>query len=261
MRLQVLSSGSQGNAVLVRAGELHLLVDAGLPIDELERRLEAARMPLHRLDAIALTHGHLDHARSAGLLARKTGARIYCSERVMSNASIKRARSFHVLSVGSPLAIRARQGNDELLLHAIPLPHDAEPTYAFRLEHGGRLAAICTDMGRPEPDVARALAGVHLLALEFNHDSGLLARGPYSDALKRRVGGPRGHLSNDEAAQVLAWAADPRLHTVVLAHLSATNNRAELALACARAALDSLGHTEVRLIVAEQDRIGPSLEA
>ena len=86
MHLQVLSSGSGGNAALVRAGELCLLVDAGLPIDEIERRLEAARVPPHRLDAIALTHGHLDHARSAGLLARKSGARVYCSERMMSNA-------------------------------------------------------------------------------------------------------------------------------------------------------------------------------
>ena len=65
----MLASGSGGNAVLVRAGELCMLVDAGLPIDELEKRLAAVRVPLHRLDAIALTHGHLDHARASGLLS------------------------------------------------------------------------------------------------------------------------------------------------------------------------------------------------
>src|SRR6201988_862021 len=112
MHVQVLGSGSGGNALLVRAGELCLRADAGLPIDELERRLAAARLPAHRLDAIALTHGHLDHARSAGLLARKCGARVFCSESVMSNASVKTARSFHALAIGGTVEVRARRGAD-----------------------------------------------------------------------------------------------------------------------------------------------------
>ena len=117
---------------------------------------------------------------------------------------------------------------------AIPLPHDAEPTFAFRLEHAGRSAAICTDMGEPERAAARGLADVELLVLEFNHDERMLASGPYTPALKRRIGGPRGHLSNEQAAQVLRSCAGARLRTLVLAHLSATNNRPELALASAQ---------------------------
>lgn len=265
MHVQMLASGSGGNAVLVRAGELTLLVDAGLALDELEKRLEAARLGPRRLDAIALTHGHLDHARAAGELARKCGARLYCSESVMSNASVRGAKTFHALPVGGTVTIHARQGRDELTLQAIPLPHDAEPTLAFRLEHAGRRAAICTDMGAPERSAAQALADVELFVLEFNHDAEMLARGPYSDALKRRVGGPRGHLSNAQAAEVLRWAVGakgkpPVLHTLVLAHLSATNNRPELALASARGVLHELGLERVRILVAEQDRPGPSLE-
>src|SRR5262245_56811480 len=237
MRVQVLASGSGGNAVLVRAGELSLLVDAGLPIDELERRLGQARLPLHRLDAIALTHGHLDHARSAGLLARKSGARVYCSTAMMSNASVRAARAMHALAIGGSVTVRARLGPDALLLHAIPLPHDADPTVAFALEHAGRRAGVCTDMGSFAADPSRALGGARLLVLEFNHDRGLLESGPYTRALKRRVGGPRGHLSNEEAAAVLRVAAGPALHTLVLAHLSRLNNRPELAVAAARAVL------------------------
>lgn len=267
MHLQILGSGSGGNSVLVRAGEMNCLVDAGLPIDELERRLAEARVPPHRLDAIVLTHGHLDHARAAGLLSQKCGARVYCSASLMSNASLRSARAFHALPVGGSVAIRGRRGSphaaaphDELRVSAIPLPHDAEPTLAFRLEHAGRAAAICTDMGHPERAAARALAGAHLLVLEFNHDAEMLARGPYAPALKRRVAGPRGHLSNAEAAEVLRWALAPELTTLVLAHLSGINNRPELALACARSALSEAGRTDVRCLVAEQERIGPLLE-
>jgi len=259
MHVQVLSSGSRGNAVLVRAGELSLLVDAGLPIDELEQRLEAARFPLHRLDAIALTHGHLDHARSAGLLSRKSGARIYCSTNLMSNASVRGARGFHALRIGGSVSLADRLGREHLELSAIPLPHDADPTVALRLEHQGRCLAVCTDMGSPDDGPARALAGAHVLVLEFNHDAEILAGGPYSDSLKRRVAGPRGHLSNAEAARVLGLATGPELHTLVLAHLSATNNRPELALASARTTLEALGRGEVRLLVAEQDVIGPPI--
>ena len=256
----MLGSGSGGNAVLVRAGELSLLVDAGLPIDELEQRLAAVRLPLHRLDAIVLTHGHLDHARAAGLLSRKSGARLYCSQSMMSNASVRGARAFHALPGHGAVTLRARHGRDELALTSIPLPHDAEPTFAFRLEHDGRRAAICTDMGEPERGAARGLMDVELLVLEFNHDERMLASGPYTPALKRRVGGPRGHLSNEQAAEVLRWCAGAKLRTLVLAHLSATNNRPELALASAQRVLTELGLADVRVLVADQGQPGPSLE-
>jgi len=260
VRFQVLSSGSRGNALLVRAGELNLLVDAGLPIDELEQRLADARLPLQRLDAIAVTHGHLDHARSAGLLARKSGARVFCCESLMSNASLRPARALRALAVGGTVEVRARRGPDCLRLRAVALPHDADPTVALSLEHDGRRIAVCTDLGTPDPAPGRALADAHVLVLEFNHDAEMLAGGPYSDALKKRVAGPRGHLSNAEAARLLEAAVGPALHTLVLAHLSAVNNRPELALASARAALAALGREDVRLLVAEQDRIGPLLE-
>jgi phosphoribosyl 1,2-cyclic phosphodiesterase len=259
MHVQVLGSGSGGNALIVRAGELCLLVDAGLPIDELERRLETARIPLHRLDAIALTHGHLDHARSAGLLARKSGARVYCSTAMMSNASVRAAKAFHALAVGGTCAVHSRLGRDVVQLTSIVLPHDADPTVAFRVEHEGRVVAVCTDLGEPDAAVGAALSSAHVLLLEFNHDAGMLASGPYTPALKRRIAGPRGHLSNEQAAELLRCAAGPALHTLVLLHLSRVNNTPEHASGAARAVLGALALGHVALHVAEQDQVGPNL--
>ena len=91
MHLQVLSSGSRGNCALVRAGENHILLDAGLTLRETEARLDRIRVAPQRLEHIVLTHGHLDHARSAGGLARKTGARLHCAQAMMRNTSVKRA--------------------------------------------------------------------------------------------------------------------------------------------------------------------------
>jgi phosphoribosyl 1,2-cyclic phosphodiesterase len=259
MHLQVLASGSGGNATLVRAGEMALLVDAGLAHDELEKRLATAGQPLFRLDAIVLSHGHLDHARAAGLLSKKSGARVWCSTAMMSNASVKRAKALGALAIGGTVELAARRGPDRVRVTSVVLPHDADPTVALVLEHAGRCAAVCTDMGTFDEAAARALAAAHVLVLEFNHDAELLASGPYTPALKRRVAGPRGHLSNAEAARVLALAAGPGLHTLVLAHLSATNNRPELARSAAEAALRALGRNDVRVLVAEQDVPGPNL--
>src|SRR5687768_4958847 len=98
MHLQVLSSGSGGNSALVRAGERRVLVDAGLAAPDLEARLERAGVATvfttrAWLDHVFVTHGHLDHARSAGWIARKARARLHCSESLMRNASIRRCKN------------------------------------------------------------------------------------------------------------------------------------------------------------------------
>ena len=264
MKLRVLSSGSKGNATLIRVDELRLLVDAGLPMTQLNARLEAAQVPFDGVDHIAVTHGHLDHARSSGALSKRHKATVHCSAAIQRNASVRRAKRFVTIGPGRPSRLESERGG-ALDLAAVLLPHDAEPTFAFELRaaergSGERRAVILTDMGRPDPEVARRLAGAHLLVLEFNHDRALLANGPYSPALKRRVAGDRGHLSNDQAARMLDALLGPETHTVVLAHLSEKNNRPELALAAAAEVLEQHGRTDVRLLVADQHAIGPELD-
>lgn len=279
MHLQVLSSGSRGNATLVRAGEVSVLVDAGLTLRELEARFEAARFSARNLDHIALTHGHLDHARSSGALAKRTGATLHLCERLMRNRSVQRAPRMATLRVdshtplersGQPAApVPPTLGEGPLFepprpagfsLYATQIPHDADPTVAFALDHDGRRAVILTDMGEPTPRLQQRLAGAHVLVLEFNHCSDMLARGPYPPNLKRRIAGRGGHLSNAEAQVALRHLAGPELHTLVLAHLSEKNNTPERALGAARETLAELGLGHVRVLVASQDEIGESLE-
>jgi phosphoribosyl 1,2-cyclic phosphodiesterase len=86
-----------------------------------------------------------------------------------------------------------------------------------------------------------ALESLHAcdaLLLECNHDTDMLARGPYSASLKSRVGGPLGHLSNCQAADLLGEIDTSRLQHVVAAHLREKNNSPELACAALAGALD-----------------------
>ena len=261
MHLQTLASGSAGNATLIRAGETSLLVDAGLDLDALRARLDAARVAPRSIDALAITHGHLDHARAAGGFSKAHAVPIHCAEGIMSNASVKGAHRLVAFTIGRRFELPTKGAADApLALTPVLIPHDARPTVAFRIEHGGRVAALVTDMGRPDLAAIGALQGAHTLVLEFNHDVELLARGPYSASLKRRVGGPHGHLSNAEACAMLRMLCGPELHTLVLAHLSRKNNTPALARAAAERTLHELERPDVRVLVAEQDAIGPNLE-
>ena len=257
MHCQILASGSGGNATLIRAGEQGVLVDAGLAPRALRDRLDAARLPHRGLQHVLVTHGHLDHARSAGIVAKRNGATVHCAPSLMRARSLARAGRFCALRIGESTELGP--ADSALRFTSIPIPHDCDPTVAFRIEHAGRALGIVTDIGRFDEPVARALRGVHVLVLEFNHDVGLLERGPYPESLKRRIRGGRGHLSNEEAAEMLRAIAGPGLHTLVLAHLSAANNTPELATAAARRALSELGLAHTRVLVASQDRVGESL--
>ncbi|MEW6073470.1 MAG: MBL fold metallo-hydrolase [Planctomycetota bacterium] len=259
MHLQILSSGSRGNCALVRAGNTHLLVDAGLTLRETHERLELARVPPAKIDHLAVTHGHLDHARSAGAFGRRHGTRLHCCAGVMSNASVRGAPRYATLRIGDEQVLPGPGGDDGLRLRPVLLPHDAEPTVAFRLEQEGRVAVILTDLGTPDQALAGALRGAQVLVLEFNHDLDMLQRGPYPPFLKRRIAGARGHLSNEQAASLLPHLATDELHTLVLAHLSETNNTPERAQAAAFAALRAMGREDVRVLVAGQREIGPNL--
>jgi phosphoribosyl 1,2-cyclic phosphodiesterase len=96
--------------------------------------------------------------------------------------------------------------------------------------------------------------------LEFNYDPQLMQEGPYPPMLQRRITGGRGHLSNEQAGQMLEWLASENLHTLVLAHLSKKTNLPEPALAAAQSTLERLGlASRVRVIVASQDEIGENL--
>ncbi len=275
MHIQVLSSGSEGNSTLIRAGEVTVLVDAGLGREAMLKRLESARLGPGAIGHVLVTHGHLDHSRSAGLVARRDRATLHAADSQLMHPWARRAKNCAALAIGSEFRLAAKplvsagfgsagSGSveaDEASVRAVPIPHDCDPTVAFRFEREGRVAAILTDIGRPDPDVARQLAGAHVLVLEFNYDPDMMARGPSPLVLQRRIAGGRGHLSNAQAGEMLERLASENLHTLVLAHISQKTNRPDIALETAHATLERLGiANRVRVIAAPQHEALPSLE-
>lgn len=260
MHIQVLSSGSEGNSTLVRAGDVAALVDAGLGREAMLARLEAARLGPGAIQHVLVTHGHLDHARSAGLVAKRERATLHAADSMLAHPWARRAKTCAALAIGREAPLAARTGGDEMRVRSVTIPHDCDPTVAFRFEHEGRVAAILTDIGRPDAEVARELGSAHVLVLEFNYDPGMMASGPYPAVLQRRIAGGRGHMSNAQGAEMLELLASENLHTLILAHISQKTNRPDIALETAHRTLDRLGIAQrVRVVAAPQHEALPNL--
>ena len=133
-------------------------------------------------------------------------------------------------------------------MHAFSIPHDANDPVGFRIWSGARSVATATDMGYLKKSVLEALSGTDLVLLESNHDPDMLMENPhYSAALKRRILGNHGHLSNDTCSGGILSLYDSGVRHFVLGHLSAENNTPALAMDTALKAVTGQG------LIPEQD--------
>ena len=67
MEVISLQSGSAGNCVFVRSGEMRLLFDAGLSGSKAESRLAEYGYDIRDCNALVLSHEHYDHISGVGV--------------------------------------------------------------------------------------------------------------------------------------------------------------------------------------------------
>jgi len=247
VKLVVLGSGSRGNAFVVTAAGCSLLVDAGFGPRALVQRAKQAGVDLRGLAGIVLTHEHGDHARGAGPLARKVGCPVFASRGTLTalgdrlDGTRRHAVAPHAIVGVGPFALTGCRTS-----------HDAAEPMAFVLAAQGARVGVAYDLGRPTAAVRYLLRDVTALLVEANHDEVLLRTGPYPAAVRARIAGMGGHLSNRAAAELLGDLCHERLQSVVLVHLSDRCNRRDLARAAAEQCLAGRGFRG-DLFVARQD--------
>lgn len=149
---------------------------------------------------------------------------------------------------GSPFTI------GDIDVQPFTIPHDAADPCGFVFRSDGLRMAIATDLGYLPPNVKSALRDVDVLLLESNHDLEMLKDGPYPWSIKQRVLSRVGHLSNLACAEFLAQDYDGGAHTIILGHLSESNNLPELARIAAEQAIgDRMRLLGNRIVLAAQD--------
>lgn len=255
MTLHTLSSGSQGNCLLLSDGGTHILVDAGISTRRIKADLAQLKLSMDELDGILITHEHTDHISGLATLIKHHAVPLY--------ASPGTARQMAYRLAGVEPLLRPQDPGTEFCIGscrvtAFATSHDAAQSMDYRIDGSGSVG-ILTDTGYVTPEAEETLPGVGLLVLESNHDVEYLRSGPYPYTLKQRILGSQGHLSNDDAAAFAAQMAAGGTRCIVLAHLSRENNTPQRAYDTVRRALDACG-ASVELLVAPRDELSPAYE-
>lgn len=249
MKVCQLASGSKGNSLFVETGESAVLIDAGLSAREIERRLASLGKSPADLDALFISHEHTDHIRGIRVLSCKHRIPVFVSYPTYRDArAVLQEVPVTEFESGYSFAFR------DLLVDPFPITHDASDPVGFTIESREGKVGVATDLGTATRLVAEKLKNCRVLVLESNHDEEMLLNGPYPWHLKQRIKSRHGHLSNVDAAALLAEVLHPGLEGLFLAHLSEVNNDPRLAEAVTGNLLHEQNICSPTLVVGEQNR-------
>lgn len=244
-----IASGSKGNCGLYVNGETVILIDLGVSVRRINQALKSVSLSMDQVNAVLITHEHSDHIGGLSTFVNKYHIPVYAScqtaEELMRRypQSADNLRSFlggSCFSVGG------------LRIESFLTPHDALESVGYLLHSPDYTLGYATDLGFMPSAIQNKLCGCDAVVLESNHDSVLLQEGVYPYPLKKRISGPRGHLSNFDCAACAIKLAENGTKTFILAHLSEQNNDPALALRETKDALHDMGF-DCHVVVAPRD--------
>lgn len=222
MKLCCLASGSAGNMTYIESNKTRILVDLGLGIREAEARLLAIGVDPASIDAIFITHEHVDHIGGVKAFVRKYHTKVCVHERGY-NALLEKT------VVPEELRLKFTDRDfmfGDILVRSYQLSHDAFCCVGYTFVNRGHKISIATDTGVVPSYAIEGMAGSDIIVIEANHNVQMLLDNPqYTAYLKRRILSARGHLSNDEcAATIYKLVTRAPTFQFILAHLSEKNN-------------------------------------
>jgi phosphoribosyl 1,2-cyclic phosphodiesterase len=255
MRVYVLGTGSSGNALVVEADGARLLLEAGIGprVAAVRMRSLGADLFPRGVDGVVITHHHNDHAAQLLPLCKALGAPESAARDPMLHLHdgvdlpvIRHRFGVRRYRAGEAFDVRG------LRVRTLAIAHDA-PHVAVVVESSSHCLGFVTDVGSITSKLVDFLAPCDTVLLESNYCPALLDMSPYPMSLRRRIAGDLGHLSNAQAAALVARAVRSRAQRVVLCHLSEANNEPELALRAVRDAspdvfVEVLHHGQARLL-------------
>lgn len=229
MYLYSIASGSSGNCIYAGTGESGVLVDVGISMKRVLEGLSEQGLSLENIKAILITHEHTDHISGLGPVLRKAPIPVFATADTIQAIWTKN----NMKNIQPDLFHSIRPGEEvewgQMTIHPFSISHDAVDPVCYTIGYQEQRLGIATDMGCYTDEIIENLAVCDSILLEANHDINLLQVGHYPYALKMRILGDKGHLSNDACARLIKEILHPGLQHIVLGHLSKENNFPELA--------------------------------
>lgn len=220
-----LYSGSSGNSFLIQTNHTKILIDAGVSCKKIETALNSLNVSPDEIQAVLVTHEHVDHTKGLAILSSKYNIPIYANEKTW-----ERINSDKISDTNKKLfTTNTTFDISDLIISPFSTPHDAADPCGFNIYNNSKKISIATDLGNITETVFNSLKSSSLIFLESNYDKNILKYSHYPYRLKRRIDSPIGHLENCIAGKTIAKLIDFGLKDAFLIHLSKENNFPELA--------------------------------
>ena len=256
MKFCSLYSGSTGNSLFVQGNETKILVDSGVSAKKIEEALESIDESIENINAILVTHEHIDHIKSIGTIAKKYNIPIYANlgtwNGIENEKAVIKIENKNYFKIGEKFEI------GDLKILPFSTSHDAMDSCGFSIENNGKKISIATDLGEVTKEVMANLKQSKFVLLESNYEPEVLRCCSYPYSVKTRIAGERGHLSNNMAGQTISKLLEYGLQNVMLGHLSKESNFPQLAYKSVTNELlqNGINIKDIELDVA--DRLKPS---
>lgn len=222
-----LYSGSTGNCLFVKSNNSNILIDAGVSTKKILEALDSINTNISNIDAILVTHEHVDHTKSISSLSCKYNIPVYANLETWNSLSKHKEKinieNQKIFNVAEKFKIK------DIEIQPFSIPHDAANPCGFNLYNDSNKISIATDIGHMDNTILNNLKNSSFIMLESNYDPEVLKMSSYPYSLKQRISGPNGHLSNNTAAKTILHLLNSGLKEVMLGHLSKENNFPELA--------------------------------
>ncbi|MEI7667973.1 MAG: MBL fold metallo-hydrolase [Erysipelotrichaceae bacterium] len=242
MKYSVLASGSLGNATLIETNQTKILIDCGTTKKYLTQSLHNCGVKYSDIDAVFITHEHIDHIRQLSL---------FKNHQVYAPHPMNSAPDIITLQVHQTIMIK------DLSILAIPLSHDSTLTYGYIISQGSENLVYITDTGYLKQSELDRIKDADFYIFESNHDVERLMQTNRPHLTKRRILSDEGHLSNIDSSYYLSMIVNANTKDIILAHLSLEANTERLALTCL---VDTLERTKVSLHPSIQCRCAKQYE-
>ncbi len=228
MRIVNLASGSKANSTFIDSGKTKILIDVGLNEKTLKERLEKIGEDILNIQAVLITHEHIDHIRALKNLTKKYSMKI-CVHKKLEN--IKEITDAEIDAKNIILFENGMFKVGDIEVLPVEVSHDATHPVSYVLNRVGSISKVgfITDTGYISKQVQEKFVGVKMVFIESNYDEEMLLNGKYPYLVKQRIFGEKGHLSNTQSLEFAKTLYKSGTKCFVLSHISENNNTKELA--------------------------------
>ena len=221
MTVSVLSSGSKGNTTFIQTNNTKILIDAGNTSKYILEKLNKINVDPTTIDAILITHTHIDHIKGLPVLLKKINPCVYITQKMLKE--LEYLENYSIINTDK---IKIK----DLDIDVIKTSHDAEDSVGYIVNNDDKSIVYITDTGYINQKYFNILSNRNVYIMESNHDIEMLNNSKYPFALRQRILSDKGHLSNYDSAKYISKFIGSKTKYVLLAHLSEENNTEELTL-------------------------------